>query len=102
MEHNKSKEMFSILSVVLISLISGCVSEEALPYHSQNECWGPYECADTSLSLGLLGSGCGGSLTYAEDEDGNFWRFDSTCLPGGFKETNKITESIAFAPRCDE
>ena len=86
--------------MISISVLSGCVSIEAIPYDRENQCWGPYENVDTSFSLG--GGGCGGSLTYAEDEAGNFWRFDSTCLPNGFKETDRITESIGYAPRCVE
>lgn len=78
--------------------MTGCVSEEASPYYPEKNCWGPDEVVDTSLSLSRS---CGGSMTFAEDEDGSLWYFSTTCLPSGFREVNP-DDSIVYAPPCAE
>ena len=93
--------LFKLLGILSVLLFCSCVEAGATPYDSENKCWGEYQTVDTSISFGI-GGGCEGSITYAEDEDGNLWEFLSTCVPDCFNNPDSLTESIRFAPRCSD
>lgn len=95
------KSIPSGLSLLLLCALSGCVRGiSASKYNRQEQCWGPKETVGRDVGF----SGCDGAAVLATDSDGNYWRFNSSCIADGFRpvEDANVEAELSQDPSCNE